>query len=57
MLGFVLPNESSNRPLKDFAVTVDAVEQLTGLDFFSELPPEKQAQLESSLTVNAWLWD
>jgi len=57
MLGFVLPNEGSNRPLKDFAVTVDKVEEITGLDFFSELPPEKQAQLEGSITVNAWLWN
>ena len=57
MLGFVLPNEGSSRPLKDFAVTVDKVEEITGLDFFSELPPEKQAQLEGSITVNAWPWN
>lgn len=56
MLGFVLPNEGSNRTLKDFAVTVDAVEQLTGLNFFSELPTEKQEDLESTITINAWKW-
>ena len=35
MIGFILPNDGSNRPLQDFAVTVDAVEAATGLNFFS----------------------
>ena len=56
MLGFILPNEGSNRPLKDFAVTVDNVEAMTGLDFFSELPKEQQEALESTITINAWKW-
>lgn len=34
MIGFLLPNEGSSRRLEDFAVTVDAVEEATGLDFF-----------------------
>ena len=38
MIGFILPNEGSDRPLEDFAVTVDAVEKATVLDFFSALP-------------------
>lgn len=57
MLGFVLPNEGSNHPLKDFAVTVDKVEAMTGLNFFSELPSDKQEQLESTITINAWPWN
>ena len=33
MIGFVLPNKGSNADLRTFVVTVDRVEDLTGLDF------------------------
>ena len=56
MIGFVLPNEGSSKPLQSFTVTVDKIEELTGLDFFSELPQPQQEQLESTLTVSAWNW-
>lgn len=57
MIAFVLPNEGSSRPLSDFAVTVDAVEELTGLDFFPLLPKEEQEKLESTITIQAWQWN
>ena len=56
MIGFILPNAGSTKSLQDFAVTVDAVEAATGLDFFSEIPQPQQEQLESTLTINAWKW-
>ena len=56
MIGFVLPNEGSSEPLQSFAVTVDAVEAATGLDFFSEIPQPQQEQLESMITIDAWDW-
>ena len=37
MIGFILPNEGSDEPLATFAVTVDAVEKATGLNFFSTI--------------------
>lgn len=49
MIGFILPNEGSDKPLHSFAVTVDAVEKATGLDFFSKLPKQLQEKLESSI--------
>lgn len=57
MIGFILPNDGSNRPLQDFAVTVDAVEAATGLNFFSTVPQPKQEQLESTITVRDWKWN
>ena len=57
MIGFILPNEGSDRPLEDFAVTVDVVEKATGLDFFSALPKAVQKRLESTITVSAWELD
>jgi len=49
MLGFIVPNESSGWALRNFAVSVDAVERATGLDFFHSLPYEVQANLESEV--------
>ena len=54
MIAFILPNEGSNKALQEFAVTVDAVEKVTGLDFFSKVPKEKQERLESSFFIKAW---
>ena len=56
MIGFILPNEGSNKRLQDFAVTVDAVEDATGLNFFSLVPQPKQEQLESAISVRDWRW-
>ena len=56
MIGFILPNAESSKRLQDFAVTVDVVEQATGLDFFNLLPQPQQEQLESSIDINAWNW-
>ena len=57
MIGFILPNEGSDRPLEDFAVTVDVVEKATGLDFFSALPKAVQGRLESTISVPSWELD
>ena len=54
MIGFILPNEGSNQPLAAFAVTVDAVEKATGLNFFSKVPKEEQERLERTIFVKAW---
>ena len=54
MIGFILPNEGSDEPLATFAVTVDAVEKATGLNFFSRVPKEEQERLERTISVKAW---
>ena len=56
MIGFVLPNRGSSADLRTFVVTVDKVEEVTGLDFFSAVPKEKQEQLERTITVENWHW-
>lgn len=56
MIGFVLPNKGSSEPLQSYAVTVDKVEELTGLNFFPELPKEQQEALEGTITIDAWKW-
>ena len=56
MIAFVLPNRGSDADLRSFAVTVDYVEELTGLDFFCNVPQPKQEQLERTITVENWDW-
>jgi len=54
MIAFVLPNEKSERPLTDFAVTGDKAEQLTGFDFFPQLPDDLENKLEGEVQFAGW---
>ena len=56
MIGFILPHRSDRKALSCFAVTVDQVETVTGLDFFSELPDELEERLEAEVDINLWNW-
>ena len=56
MIAFVLPNKDSSADLRSFAVTVDHVEELTGLDFFSSVPQPEQERLERTVTTENWEW-
>lgn len=53
-IGFILPNEKSNKPLQSFAVTVDQVEKKTGIDFFHALPDDIEEKLESLSDHSMW---
>ncbi len=54
-IGFIIPNERSVRPIMDYAVTVNEVEALTGLDFFAFLLPDSiEERLESSFDPTLW---
>lgn len=55
-IGFVLPNKASSATLKSFAVSVDSVEQLTGLDFFPRLPDDVEHRIESDASIEDWQW-
>ena len=47
-LGFVFANKSGNKPLDTYAKSVDEVEKLTGLDFFSILPDDIENEIEKN---------
>lgn len=55
-VGFLLPNEGSQKPVRSFAVPVDQVEQVTGLDFFPALPDDLENTVEATWDQNAWDW-
>ena len=54
-IGFVCRNEPSTLPIERFAVPIDSVEFLTGLDFFSALPDDIENRVERSVDVKWWL--
>ena len=51
-LGFYFENEAGERPLKEYIVSVDKIEKMTGMDFFSALPDDLENQLESEIVNN-----
>jgi endonuclease G len=53
-IGFVMANEASNLPIKQFAVSIDSVERLTGINFFYTVPQLLQDSLEKQTCVECW---
>lgn len=54
MIGLILRNESSSKSLDQFVVTVDEIEQKTGIDFFSGLEDTLENKLESNVSTINW---
>jgi endonuclease G len=56
-IAFLLANAGSTQPLKQFVVTIDYLETLTGIDFFASLPDSEEEKFESVLLTNNWQFD
>ncbi len=55
-IGFIIPNEKSDQKLENYTVSIDKIEQETGLDLFSDLYTESSPELEASFDVKKWKW-
>ncbi|MBA3899416.1 MAG: DNA/RNA non-specific endonuclease [Bacteroidetes bacterium] len=53
-IAFVMENKASKLPLKTFAVSIDSVERLTGIDFFHTIEDILEDYLESTLELEKW---
>lgn len=54
-IAFLIPNEISEKPLSDYIVTIDSLENITGIDFFGNLMTvEEQKKIESKINKNKW---
>jgi endonuclease G len=42
MIAFLIPNSKTSQPPEFFAISVDEVERVSGCDFFSKLPDDKE---------------
>ena len=55
LLAFLMPQTvKGNEPLDRYLVTVDKIEELTGLDFFHELEDNEENALEAALNPAPW---
>lgn len=53
-IGFILPNQASKASVFSYAVSIDSVERLTGIDFFPALPDSIERAVERNFDVSAW---
>ncbi len=53
-IAFVLDNAAVGGPLEAFAVSIDSVESLTGIDFFPVLPDPTEDRIEGSIKFEHW---
>jgi endonuclease G, mitochondrial len=53
-IGFLLPNQLSDKHVMDYACAVDVVEKATGLDFFPKVLSGLNEELEALYDRNAW---
>lgn len=53
-IGFIMDNHDSRKALSSFAVSVDSVERVVGMDFFSVLPDDVEKNVEKSFTLEEW---
>lgn len=53
-IAYLIPNEASDLPLNNYEISIDRLEELTGLDFFPNLPDELAEYLESGSSAPMW---
>lgn len=53
-LGFIFPNNGTQHNMQDYVLSVDEVENTTGIDFFSELPDDIEADVEAYSNIDDW---
>ncbi len=57
-IGFVIPHAKSDKRLQEYAVSIDEIERLTGLDFFDNYFEESDEEaIEESFNINKWNFD
>ena len=55
-IGFLFKNSDTSKPFREFAVSIDSVESVTGLDFFAQLPDTVELRVEASFSLDDWSW-
>lgn len=53
-IAFLFPHKESKKPLYEFVVSIDEIEQKTGIDFFHHLPNDIEGKLEKSNNYKGW---
>lgn len=50
-IAFIIPNEMSESPIDDYAVSIDSIETITGIDFF---PGMEIDEIEAAFDIKLW---
>lgn len=53
-IGFIYKNASGNHPLDSYVNSVDEVERITGIDFFTTLPDDVEKKVEATYDLQLW---
>lgn len=53
-IGFIYKNASGNHPLDSYVNSVDEVERITGIDFFTTLPDDVEKKVEATYDLRLW---
>lgn len=54
MIGFILPNEKCVKPLQEYVVSVDSIESITDINFFSKIPNRIEKVIEAEISTENW---
>ena len=53
-IGFVIPNQNCKDSFWDYAETIDNIERMTNLDFYSLLPDSWENKIEAQYNLDEW---
>lgn len=53
-IGFIMPNSYVDGGVQSTVMTVDQIEDITGYDFFSELPDDIEKEVEATAKYSIW---
>lgn len=57
VIAFLLPNQKATDSIKNYVVTIDKIEDLSGIDFFAEVNDDLENEIESSIDISNWNFD
>lgn len=55
-IAFLMEHKKSNKPLYNYVVSIDTIEDITGIDFFSNLNDDVEDRIESSENYKNWIF-
>jgi endonuclease G, mitochondrial len=53
-IAFIIPNQKSNESIYFYAVSIDEVEQITGIDFYHFLDDNIEVEIEQNKNIKDW---
>jgi endonuclease G, mitochondrial len=53
-IAFIIPNRKPQKKIQEFAVSIDKLEAITGLDFLDKIDDDLEKKLESQINLEKW---